>query len=191
MSGEDGYSHSSSDYSDDSTDVEEQAQETIHRILQNDDTLSRLNMGGLRMDDNDDSGLFMSNNGSDISRLGSSIAKSTHLVKLAFHSSFYENAVFEIRDLIDGLEQNSSITELEISCTGHITRPSQAILDVYRKKRCLTLLSIDSANLHAATLPLCEMLRVSTNLRSINLDACNISDEQLTSIIEATRGGII
>ena len=56
------------------------------------------------------------------------------------------------------------------------------------KKRCLTRLSIDNANLHAATLPLCETLRVSTNLQSINLNFCNISDEQLQSIVRVIRG---
>jgi len=190
MSGEDGYSHSSSDYSDDSTDIEEQAQETIHRIEQNDEVLTKLDMGGetFSWGDDNDTGVFMSDNRSHISKLGASIATNTHLIRLAFHSSFYESADFGISDVVKGLKQNSSITELAIRCTGHITRPSQAILDVYRKKRCLTLLSIDSANLHAATLPLCETLRVSTNLQSINLNACNISDEQLTSIIEATRG---
>ena len=99
MSGEDGYSHSSSsssDYSDES-DAEEQALETIHRIEQNDGTITKLDMGGetFSWGDDDDTGVFMSDDRAHLSRLGSAIALNTHLVKFSFHSSFYESAVFD------------------------------------------------------------------------------------------------
>jgi len=158
--------------------------------VEKDEVLTKLDMGGetFSWGDDNDTGVFMSDNRSHISKLGASIATNTHLIRLAFHSSFYESADFGISDVVKGLKQNSSITELAIRCTGHITGPSQQILNVYNEKSNLTLLSIDNANLQDATTPLCTLLRRNTNLQSIKLKSCNISDEQLRSIVEATRG---
>ena len=90
ISGEDGYSYSGSS-SDESIDAEEQGKETIFRILSDDETLTKLDMGGetyYPWGDND-SAVFMFDNRSEITRLGVSIATNTHLVRFAFHSSFY------------------------------------------------------------------------------------------------------
>ena len=89
MSGEDGYSYCGSSSSDESIDVEEQGKETIFRILSDDETLTKLDMGGETLSPwgVNDTAVFMFDDRSEITRLGVSIATNTHLVRFAFHAS--------------------------------------------------------------------------------------------------------
>lgn len=88
----------------------------------------------------------------------------------------------------DGLRQNVSIEKLTLECHDHdIGEVGYEILNVYEEKSNLTDLYIERTNLQDVV-PLCTMLRASTNLQRIKLESCNISDEQLKSIVEATRG---
>ena len=94
-------------------------------------------------------------------------------------------------EFYDGLKQNSSVSELSLFCDVHniVGGVGQKILEVYQANSNLTVIGIFNARLQnggdqvvAATLGNC------TNLKNIDLHECNMSDEQLLSIVGAIRG---
>ena len=123
----------------------------------------------------------------DYSRLGRAIGRNTHLSSLQVYPADILLTTTNIQ-FFDGLRQNASINKLFFHCHGRdIGDVSYAILNVYEEKSNLTDLHIDSTNLQDVA-PLSTMLRHCTNLLKITLSECSITDEQLQSIVEATRG---
>jgi len=123
----------------------------------------------------------------DYSRLGRAIGRNTHLSSLQVYPADILLTTTNIQ-FFDGLRQNASIDKLFFHCHGRdIGEISYAILNVYEEKSNLADLHIDSTNLQDVV-PLCTMMRHCTNLLKIKLSECSITDEQLKSIVEATRG---
>ena len=157
---------------------------TLRRIQGNDDTLKELCLGNL-YGDNDSTGTVWCWDPGDYQRLGKAIGKNTHVIKLEVAEEVAtENNAND--DLITGLKQNSSITQLKL--TGEhvdIDGAGQQIVDAYQGKNQLTHLQIWYCYLTHASIT--KTLKCN-NLQDIELIYCQITNEHLLPIIEAVRG---
>ena len=94
-------------------------------------------------------------------------------------------------EFYDGLKQNSSVSELSLFCDVHniVGGVGQKILEVYQANSNLTVIGIFNARLqNGGDQVVAATLRNCTNLKNIDLHECNMSDEQLLSIVGAIRG---
>ena len=158
--------------------------QTLRRVEENDATLTELNIGG---------GMeitsFNSGNSRDFSHLGASIAQNTNVKTLSFN--FVHNLDAMNNEFFDGLKYNSSIDELILNCDdrGIVGGVIQELLEVYQENSNLTNLCIRHSILHnGGDQIVATTLRNCTNLVQLSLYGCNISNQQLTPIIEAVRG---
>ena len=199
--------------------MDEESKKTLLRIEQNDDSFTTLWIGhaysSIYNDDDDDSdnnnnkGRFMSSDGNDFLRLGTSIAKNAHITKIQVNiQSLPVNNIdmmgwsisnigsdFYTRGFCDGLRQNTSINELILHSSGSFMEGLRhEILKVYQENNNLTYLSILSANLNNHIIStvgdqiITTTLDCCTNLRTVNLYACGISARMLLPMVEAMRG---
>ena len=180
------------------------SQETLRRVKENDESLKNLWIGGTVHIDRDDqgnevmevrfgnalniairenSGVFNPSNDSEFSSLGDYIARNTHLTRLVHVDG-------RVGLDVECLRRNSSIHELSLTCDGHNISDdvTHDILLVYQEKKNLTRLYIYFANLRSGGVDvLVNTLRSCTNLKTIILYRCGITDEQMLAIAEAIR----
>ena len=177
--------------------MDEESQATLHRILQNDDTLTTLVVG--QANNNDDGGdninnkgRFLSPLGGDLSRLDAGIKQNTRITKLEINlMSLLGSGDIEGRELHDGLKRNTSINELVLHCEGRpIISGARRILEAYQSNSNLIDLCILNANLEAGRGDeiITETLQCCTNLKTINLHACDITASMIIPMVEAMRG---
>ena len=176
------------------------SQETLRRVKENDETLKALWIGGTVRKSRhnnqptimvhiqhgefmvrDRDGVFNPSDNSEFTSLGEYIAENTHLTRLVHVEGLVGLDV-------ECLRRNSSIHKLSLTCDGHdisdvVTRD---ILQVYQEKGNLTRLYIQNTNLQNGGVDvLVNTLRSCTNLKSIILDTCGITGEQMLAIAEA------
>ena len=167
------------------------SQETLRRVQQNDDTLTELHVGNWSETSDDP---FNSNDGSDYSKLGAAIGENTNLTWLEVDLSITRLHTRVVLDVVhtgfyDGLKQNKSIYKLSVDCDGHniVGGVVEEILKAYQENNThLTHLHIRYAG-NIGDNAIATTLRMCTNLKVISLYCCNITGEQLLSIIEAVR----
>jgi len=156
------------------------SKQILRRVQQNDSTLTHLAVGG-------DYG-YNSTDQYDYSRLGAAIAKNNHLKHLIvmFIALDLDNNRF-----FDGLEHNSSINSLELLCDDYYLagwRFNETLMS-YQANNNLITLKIESAGLdNGGDRVITTTLLACTNLRSITIKSCGITDEQLVPVVEAMRG---
>jgi len=126
------------------------------------------------------------------SRLGSAIARNTHITLLILNNGYCLDDVNRIVNsgFFEGLKRNSSIHRVMFHCGHHIDVIHET-LKAYKENNNLTYLNIDNARIVSAAYPalhLAETLRCCTNLKHINFENCRITDEQLLPLVEAIRG---
>ena len=157
--------------------------QTLRRVEENDATFTELYIGGMEITS------FNSSNSRDFSHLGASIAQNTNVKTLSFN--FVHNLDAMNNEFFDGLKYNSSIDELILNCDdrGIVGGVIQELLEVYQENSNLTNLCIRHSILHnGGDQIVATTLRRCTNLVELSLYGCNISNQQLTLIIEAVRG---
>lgn len=131
---------------------------------------------------------FNANDVGDYTTLGASIARNTQLRVLnIFVCNTGHTDTAAASDFIDGLKQNTSINSLRLQCNDNIVAGNDinGILEAYRLNGNLTRLSIGYTGNIELYIP---RVRGFTNLNYVSLHRCNISSEQLLSIVEAIRG---
>ena len=164
------------------------SEKALHRIQENDPTLTELNIGR-------GGGLFQGATDSGFSLLGTAIEKNTHLTKLAFGIDGRLDIALDDSNstLYYGLTQNSSIHELTIRCyENSIVGVGGAVLNAFQANNNLTQLEIYRASIHDEGEQLItKTLRRCTNLKVVDLSHCGITDEQLLPMVEAVRGGVL
>ena len=126
------------------------------------------------------------------SRLGSAIARNTHITLLVLNNGYCLDDVDRIVNsgFFEGLKRNSSIHRVMFHCGHHIDVIHET-LKAYKENNNLTYLNIDNARIVSAAYPvlhLAETLRCCTNLKHINFENCRITDEQLLPMVDAVRG---
>ena len=164
------------------------SQETLRRIEQNDVSCKAIKLGYSDFD-----GAFISSDASDYSRLGAAIGNNTHLTKLVANPVLTPTLDIVNNKFFDGLKRNSSISDLQLSCNYHnlVGGIGQEILKSYQKinnnltRLCINNAVLDNGGCNAIT----ETLRWCTNIKIINLAHNRITDEQLSPIVEAIKGG--
>ena len=139
----------------------------------------------------DNHGGFSSRDDYDYSRLGAAIAENTHLTTLVVE--LFDVVALDVTNngFYEGIKQNSSMNKLKFYCGGHniVGGVGQKILDAYEENNNLTLLRIDDADLqNGGENVIVTTLRSNTNLKHIYLNRCNITDEQLSPMVDAIRG---
>ena len=115
--------------------------------------------------------------------LGEYIAENTRLTRLVHVEGLVGLDV-------ECLRRNSSIHKLSLTCDGHDISDvvTHDILQVYQEKGNLTRLYIQNTNLRNGGVDvLVNTLRSCTNLKSIILDTCGITGQQMLAIAEAIR----
>ena len=187
--------------------MDEESKKTLLRIEQQiDDTLTNLIIGdSIPNDDDDDGGnnnnkgRFMSSVGDDLSRLGTSIAKNTHITKLEVAVSDIDRMVWfgngydyiKFEGLCEGLQQNTSINELVLRCDScDLGGVSDELLKAYQANNNLSDLCILNASLQTGRgyEIITTTLQCCTNLRTINLYQCSLYSRMLLPMVEAMRG---
>jgi Ran GTPase-activating protein (RanGAP) involved in mRNA processing and transport len=164
------------------------SQETLRRVTQNDPSLTNLSLVDNIYDGDD--GDFYSDNSDDYSTLGSAIVNNTHLERLDVLSNDDLPLTVADRAFYDGLQSNSSISKLELWCDGQniVEGVGQEILQVYQENSNISYLGIYSANLQSGgDRVIVDTLSNCRNLQRVTLRHCNITDEQLLSIVDAVR----
>ena len=167
------------------------SQETLRRVDHNDAQFTVLQIGYPNHD-----GGFISSDAGDYSRLGAAIGNNTYLEELivALDEEEYDVLGAANTEFFNGLKRNSSIRDLELSCNQHnLVGGIGQILKSYQKiNNNLTCLYIHDAvldngggNVITKTLSCCR------NLKTINLGRNNITDEQLLSMIDTIKAGLI
>jgi len=169
--------------------MDSRGQETLHRVLQNDDTLKSLQIGGR-------GGFsprrFHSSDGDDYSTLGTCIKENTHLTKLVVVLVDVGALDVTNHEFYEGIKQNSSIHILGIDLNNQVIEEGgvvEEILETYQEKNNLTELSIHFADLqNGGENVIATTVRNSTNIKHIDIYGCNITDGQLMPMIDAIRG---
>lgn len=159
---------------------ERNSQETLLRVEQNDDTLTKLSIGSV-------------DGGFDFYRLGIAIATNNYITKLWVHLDDSLLRGISDAEFYDGLKQNSSISKLLITCnviSRDLNRAGRKILEAYQENRNLTNISIsNAANLHnGGATQITTTLQCCTNLESIDLFNCNVTPEQILPMVDAMKG---
>ena len=171
--------------------MNDNSQETLRRVTQNDPSLTELLLVGNSLYDGDED-KFYSGSSDDYSTLGTAIANNTYLKTLEVMS--YNDLPLGIANRVfyDGLRRNSSIHELMLrrdirNIAGGV---GQEILQVYQENNShLTDLFISNSNLQSGgDRVVAGNLRSCRNLQIFALNYCNITDEQLLTIVDAVRG---
>ena len=178
-----------------------ESQETLRRVAQNDPSLTELTLlrhnndyGAFHSDNSEN---FYSDNSDNYSTLGAAIANNTYLEELIVTLSDNLPLGAANRELYDSLKHNSSISRLELYCSGQNIAVAggvrQEILQAYQDNNSqrLTVLSIYDADLHLQSGGDCvigDTLRSCRKLQIVNLTRCSITDEQLFPIVDAVRG---
>ena len=136
---------------------------------------------------------FISSDASDYSRLGAAIGNNTYLEELVVALDDEDSLDAANNEFFDGLKRNSSISDLELHCNGHILvgGVEHEILKSHQKiNNNLTYLRINSAVLdNGGGDAIIETLRWCTIIKTINFGYNNITDEQLLPIVEAIKRG--
>ena len=165
------------------------SQETLRRVTENDPSLI-----GLRLADNNNTiyGNFYSDNSDDYSTLGAAITNNTQLDRLAVTLSDDLPLGVTNREFYDGLQRNTSISNLSLRCNAQIIAGGvgQEILKAYQENsNHLIDLEISDANLQSGgDRVIVDTLRSCRYLQKFTLYDCNIIDEQLLPIVDALRG---
>jgi len=165
--------------------MNDNSQETLHRVEQNDETLKKLSIGSTE-------------EGFDFSRLGLAIATNTQITKLdvyldSYHQYFDSLPNITDTGFYDGLRQNTSISNLFIDCCvfrRNLSRVGRKILQTYQENNNhLTTLNLINANLqdNEGAIEIATTLQCCVNLTNINLYRCGITAGELPPI-EAMRG---
>ena len=171
--------------------MDEESRETLSRIKENDDHLTKLYIGD-DLDDDDEfreGFTFKSNKVSDFTKLGQYIATNTRLDELQINIQSVANINIR-RGFYDGLRRNSTIQNLVLlhanDAFGDI---GNGALSTYRNSSHLTNLCIFQTNLQQNEAEdIALTLRSCTNLKEIGLNECNINGQKLIPIVEALRG---
>jgi len=155
---------------------------TLHRVEENDDTLTELRIGKYHNQD----GSFTSEESNDFCKLGAAIGKNTQLQKLVIS---LRNTALTVADkeFYDGLRCNSSICEVAINGDHHhiIGSVLHEILKAIRKKedrlsRQITSLDIQFTGLeNGGDNAIAATLRRSINLKKLYLAYSDVTDVQL------------
>jgi len=167
--------------------MNKRSEKALHRIQENDPTLTELNIGR-------GGGIYQGATDDDFSTLGEAIKNNTNITKLAFgidgrltlddtNSTFY-----------NGLKENPSIEQLTFRCYGNsiVGVVGGAVLQAFQTNNNLTQLEIYHASIHEeGEQLLTKTLRRCTNLKVIDLSHSGITDEQLLPMVEAVRGGVL
>ena len=155
--------------------------ETLRRIEQNDNTVTKLTFGHAHNSIGID----------HLSRLGASIGVNMHLQELEFDLSRC-TSITDV-DFFNGLKCNSSICKLILRCHGSRNLVDGGVgpelLRAYQENNShLTHLRLSHIGLqNGGDVAVNTTLRHCTNLRLIMI-TCDINDEQLLPMIEAVRG---
>ena len=161
------------------------SQKMLRRIEQNDAQLTDLSIGSF--------GWFTSSDASDYSRLGAAIGNNTHLRKLNVDLDDEDPLDVANNEFFDGLERNSSISDLTLSCNEHtlIGGVEHEILKSYQKNNNLTHLYIHDAAVldNGGGDTIADTLRWCRHLKIINLPDNSITDENLLPMVEVIKGG--
>ena len=179
--------------------MDERSQETLHRVEQNDATLTTLMIGTILTRANggeeEEVGAFSSRHGGDFSQLGAFIGQNTNLTMLDIALVQYVDEAFDvttISEFFEGIRRNTSIHKLRLTSCNIVTGVIHEILRVYQENNNLTHLDIVNeavASLqNGADQVIANMLARCTNLKRIDLGYCNITDEQLLPMVQAARG---
>ena len=152
--------------------------ETLHKLEQNDPTLTKITLGHQ----------WNGINADHFTRLGNAIAINSNLREIEI--DVYRSALKETEiDLFDGIKQNSSILTLKLVCGSRniVGSAAHELLKAYHENNNLTQLTIQLAGLqNGGHLAVANTLRCCKNLRYIEL-SCDIVDEYLIPVIEALR----
>ena len=156
------------------------SKQILRRVQQNDSTLTRLGIG--------DGYGYESTDQYDYSRLGAAIAKNTHIRHL-----YMARVALEITDnrFFVGLEHNSSICKLDLLCNNYCLagwRYSETLMACQANNNLTSLKIGDAALQHGGDRLINSTLRACTNLESITLNNCAITDELFVPMVEAMRG---
>jgi len=168
--------------------MNEHSRKVLRSIEMNDTALADLGINEHRRHG------FNSSNPADFSRLGEAIGKSARLKYFAF--TLPNSGVLDVtnREFFEGLKRNSSIREFLLNCQNHdhgiVGGVEHEILKAYMENNThLTRLAIYHCGVHrGADRIIAKTLRCCTNLRSITLNSCNITDGQVLPVVEAIRG---
>ena len=171
----------------------DRSRETLLRVESNDPTLKviRIDWRADTLIGGQIEGYYIKFNANDVgdyTTLGASIARNTQLRVLnIFVCNTGHTDTAAASDFIDGLKQNTSINSLRLQCNDNIVAGNDinGILEAYRLNGNLTRLSIGYTGNIELYIP---RVRGFTNLNYVSLHRCNISSEQLLSIVEAIRG---
>jgi len=172
--------------------MDEESKEVLLRVEENDRWPKKLLIG----DDVDDMhiqegyGIFNSSTDGDFTKLGQYIAHNTHVADLLVNIPSLVNVNIR-KGFYDGLRQNYAIKKVVLLCTRSynvLGDVGNGMLRAYQENsRHLTKLSILRADLLQNEL-VALTLRSCSNLKSIKLYDCNITDSKLLPIVEAIRG---
>ena len=165
--------------------------ETMHRIKENDAELKGSTIGDCNV-----IGGFAAHDVDDLSRLGAAIGENTHLSSLAISNREHHNREYGFplqlsnKGFFEGLKRNSSIHRV-LFMKYRNTDVIREILNVYQQNsKHLTILAFDQCNL-PYPIPLqnaggnCD---VNSNLQTIHIENCDITDQQLIPMVEAIKG---
>jgi len=151
----------------------------LRRAQQNDSTMKILKLGGDG---------YKSTDQYDYARLGAAIGKNTYITQLIM---VFINLHIETNSFFDGLRLNSSIKSLSLICDYNRIigwRFFSQTLMSYQANNNLTSLSIGMASLdNGGERVIAAALQACTNLKSISLGICGITDEQLAPMVDAMR----
>lgn len=166
------------------------------RVEHNDPTLTKIMIGGGNAYTRYAHASSFRN---DYDELGTSIGGNTHLTKL-YYNSFVPGYVTALdvsnRGFFEGLKQNTSISNLLLDGRNRNRRSPlvggniHAILNAYqRNNNKLSLLRINHVGLrNGGEQILATTFKRCTNLKTIVLGGCGITNEQLLPIVDALRG---
>jgi len=164
--------------------MDEQSKKVLQRVEENDPTLIELDIGK----DTSFYGVTVSN----LSLLGAAIGSNTHLKRVILrgdglyllHKSSDDYSVF-----LNGLKRNSSINDLYLYFRGCINILGNEVLKVYQEINNLTTISIHaSLGNNGRFRVVANTLRACTNLKFIDLSHSDITDKQLSLLVDAIKG---